>query len=99
MTYSSPYLLNAPYANLGAKVGFIWGGLCIFFLLFSIFFVPELKGRSLEETEEMFDTHLKRGSSRITRRLVSEPCSPLRALVTTPRRIGLWQLRPSMATR
>jgi heme/copper-type cytochrome/quinol oxidase subunit 3 len=59
VTYSSPYLLNAPYANLGAKVGFIWGGLCIFFLLFSIFFVPELKGRSLEETEEMFDTHLK----------------------------------------
>lgn len=53
VTYSVPYLLRAPLF-LGANVGWIFGGISSAALLFSVFFVPELKGRSLEETDELF---------------------------------------------
>ena len=58
VTYSSPYLLTTQGANLGPRVGFIFGSLCTYFCIFSIFFVPEVKGRSLEEIEEMFEARL-----------------------------------------
>lgn len=54
-SFSTPYLLNAPYANLKSKVGFIFGGLAICSFLFAYFCVPEMKGRSLEDINEMFD--------------------------------------------
>ncbi|EED19746.1 sugar transporter, putative [Talaromyces stipitatus ATCC 10500] len=49
-----PYLLSAQYANLGTKVGFIFGsiGVCIFIVSWII--IPETKGRSLEQLDEMF---------------------------------------------
>ncbi len=49
-----PYLLSADYANLGGKVGFIFGGCQIIVLLYSIFYIPETKDRTLEEIDEMF---------------------------------------------
>lgn len=51
VTYSSPYLLSSPGANLGAKVGFIFGCLCAYFCVYSIFFVPEMKVRYLKAPE------------------------------------------------
>ncbi|KAH8702070.1 putative sugar transporter [Talaromyces proteolyticus] len=53
-SFTTPYLLNAPYADLQSKVGFIFGGLAICSLLFAYFCVPEMKGRSLEEINQMF---------------------------------------------
>ena len=38
----------------GAKYGYIWAGSNFACLLFFLFFVPELKGRSLEEIDELF---------------------------------------------
>lgn len=58
VTFSVPYLLGKPGANLGANVGWIFGGDAVFGLIFSIFFVPELKGRSLEEVDELFEARL-----------------------------------------
>ena len=52
--YSVPYLLNSPGANLKAKVGYIFGSICICSFLYCVFFVPELKNRSLEEVDELF---------------------------------------------
>ena len=55
VTYSIPYLLTPSGVNLGAKVGWILGGISSFMLFYSIFFVPELMGRSLEEVDELFE--------------------------------------------
>jgi SP family sugar:H+ symporter-like MFS transporter len=53
--YSVPYLLNKPGAGLGAKVGYIFAAISICAFFFTVFFVPELKGRSLEEVDELFE--------------------------------------------
>ncbi|KAH8812767.1 general substrate transporter [Xylogone sp. PMI_703] len=53
-SFTIPYLLKAPYANLGAKVGFIYGSLCVAMVVVAYFFIPELKGRSLEEVDQLF---------------------------------------------
>lgn len=36
----TPYLINASYANLGAKVGFIFGGISILVFIWCFFFLP-----------------------------------------------------------
>ncbi|KAH8881161.1 general substrate transporter [Thozetella sp. PMI_491] len=53
-TFATPYLLNAPYANLGAKVGFIFGGTALLAIFFAWACVPECKGRTLEEIDRLF---------------------------------------------
>ncbi|KAI1094834.1 general substrate transporter [Rostrohypoxylon terebratum] len=47
----TPYLVNVNEANLGPKVFFLWGSLCCLSLTFAYFFVPELKGLSLEQAD------------------------------------------------
>lgn len=47
----TPYLVGPDEANLGPKVFFLWGSLCIFSTLFAYFLVPELKGLSLEQAD------------------------------------------------
>ncbi|OLN86397.1 High-affinity glucose transporter RGT2 [Colletotrichum chlorophyti] len=54
VNFTLPYLLNAPYAALQSKVGFIFGSIAICSGLFVFFCVPECKGRSLEEIDRMF---------------------------------------------
>ena len=54
VNFTIPYLMNAPYANLGGKVGFIFGSLAVLAFVFTYFCVPECKGRSLEEIDRMF---------------------------------------------
>jgi hypothetical protein len=53
-SFTLPYLLKAPYAALGAKVGFIYGSFCCAMVVLAYLFVPELKGRSLEEVDQLF---------------------------------------------
>ncbi|PON24201.1 hypothetical protein TGAM01_v206889 [Trichoderma gamsii] len=55
-SFTIPYLLNAPYAALGAKVGFIYGAINVLMVVAAYFFIPEMKGRSLEEVDELFAT-------------------------------------------
>ncbi|KAK1720215.1 hypothetical protein CaCOL14_005865 [Colletotrichum acutatum] len=54
VNFTLPYLLNAPYAALQSKVGFIFGSIAVFSALFVFFCVPECKGRSLEEIDRIF---------------------------------------------
>jgi hypothetical protein len=42
--FSLPYLLYAPYANLGMKVGFIFAPFCVLALVWGYLFIPECKG-------------------------------------------------------
>ncbi|KAH7031122.1 general substrate transporter [Microdochium trichocladiopsis] len=47
----TPYLVGEDEANLGSKVFFLWGSLCILSVTFAYFLVPELKGLSLEQAD------------------------------------------------
>jgi len=51
---SIPYLINPNSVNLGAKVGFIFGGCEIAIFIWTILYLPETKDRTLEEIDEMF---------------------------------------------
>jgi SP family sugar:H+ symporter-like MFS transporter len=55
VTYFSPYIQDAGYGNLQGKIGFVWGSGSIIAILFVFFYIPELKGRTIEELDEMFD--------------------------------------------
>ncbi|KAL0940279.1 vegetative cell wall protein gp1 [Colletotrichum truncatum] len=55
VAFTMPYLLNAPYANLGSKVGLIFGSIASLSLVFVYLCVPECKGRTLEEIDMLFE--------------------------------------------
>lgn len=54
VSFSIPYLLYEPYAGLGSKVGFIFGSTAALAFLFTIFCIPECKGKTLEEIDGLF---------------------------------------------
>ena len=54
-SFFTPYLLNPPYADLQSKVGLIYGSIAVCSFFFAFFCVPEMKGRSLEDINEMFE--------------------------------------------
>jgi SP family sugar:H+ symporter-like MFS transporter len=56
VTFSLPYLLSAPYANLESKVGFIYAVVALCAIVFTYYAVPECKGRSLEDVDYMFNS-------------------------------------------
>ena len=53
-SFTVPYLLNPPYAALGGKIGFIYGSINWAMVAVAYLFIPELKGRTLEEVDQMF---------------------------------------------
>ncbi|KAJ5464666.1 uncharacterized protein N7458_000352 [Penicillium daleae] len=53
-SFTIPYLINAQYANLGGKVAFIYGGINIIMVVVAFLYIPELKGRTLEEVDQLF---------------------------------------------
>ena len=52
VTFTLPYLFTT--AQIGARVGFVYAGATVLSLLFVTLLLPETRGRSLEEIEEMF---------------------------------------------
>ncbi|KAK0377532.1 hypothetical protein CLIM01_05084 [Colletotrichum limetticola] len=58
VAFTLPYLLNAPYANLGSKVGLIFGTISFLSLVFVYLCVPECKGRTLEEVDMLFELNI-----------------------------------------
>ena len=59
MTVAIPYLINPDEANLGGKLGFFFGGLSIPCLIWWYLRVPEMKGRTYEELDIMFERNVK----------------------------------------
>lgn len=55
ISFSVPYLVNADYAALGARVGFLYGSTAVVVTVLCWLFVPEMKGRSLEELDALFE--------------------------------------------
>jgi len=54
IAYSTPYMVNADYANLQSKVFFIWGTFCFVCIAFVYFMIYETKGLSLEQVDELY---------------------------------------------
>lgn len=54
ISFTYPYLEDADEANLGGRLGFIYGTISFFGLIFSIFCVPETKNLELEEMDMRF---------------------------------------------
>lgn len=52
-SFTIPYLVNSEYANLGAKLGFVYGSINVAMGILVYFFIPELKGRTLEEVDQL----------------------------------------------
>lgn len=50
-----PYLYNTDEANLGGKIGWIFAAMGVIALVVIYFEVPETKGRSFEDLDEMFN--------------------------------------------
>ncbi|KAK5061760.1 Plasma membrane low glucose sensor [Exophiala sp. CCFEE 6388] len=57
LAYATPFMVNSGKgnANLGSKVFFIWGSLCVLCAVFVHFFIYETKGLSLEQVDELYE--------------------------------------------
>ncbi|KAH8925506.1 general substrate transporter [Atractiella rhizophila] len=53
-----PYLSDKGYAGLESKITFVWGSLAAAGFVWAWFFVPETRGLTLEELDEMFESRL-----------------------------------------
>ncbi|KAJ5784356.1 uncharacterized protein N7503_009568 [Penicillium pulvis] len=54
VNFCTPYFINPEHLNWGAQYGYIWAGSNFVCVIFFYFFMPEMKGRSLEELDEIF---------------------------------------------
>lgn len=57
-TFTAPYFINPASLNWGPKYGYIWFPSCFIGVAWVWFFLPETKGRTLEEIDEMFENRL-----------------------------------------
>lgn len=60
----TPYMVDEDKGNLGAKVFFIWGSLCTCCFVYSYFLIPETKGLTLEQVDQMLSETNPRTSAR-----------------------------------
>ncbi|KAK3695809.1 general substrate transporter [Podospora appendiculata] len=54
-TFTAPYFINPASLNWGPRYGYIWFPSATVALIWVFFFLPETKGRTLEEIDEMFE--------------------------------------------
>ncbi len=53
-----PYIFNVDEGDLGAMTGFVYAGMCVVGLIITFFYVPEMKGRTTAEIDQMFELKL-----------------------------------------
>ncbi|GME57872.1 putative high-affinity glucose transporter protein [Neofusicoccum parvum] len=63
ITYINPFVQDSP-GNLGSRVGMIYASISIAAIVFVYLVVPEMRGRSLEELDEMFQAGVPAWRSR-----------------------------------
>ena len=54
-TFTAPYFINPESLNWGPRYGYIWFPSCCVGAIWVFLFLPETKGRTLEEIDEMFE--------------------------------------------
>lgn len=82
VAFFTPYFINSDQLNWGPKYGYIWGGSNLILAVWAFIFVPETKGRSLEQLDELFEKHVparKFSSFVVDRSLVEERQGGLRS--------------------
>ncbi|KIW38034.1 uncharacterized protein PV06_10010 [Exophiala oligosperma] len=57
-TFTAPYFINPASLDWGPRYGYIWFPSCVVGAVWVYFFLPEVKGRTLEEIDEMFGARL-----------------------------------------
>ncbi|KAF1953111.1 MFS transporter [Byssothecium circinans] len=57
-TFTAPFFINPAALNWNAQYGYIWFVSCIIMTIFTYFFLPETRDRTLEEIHEMFEVGL-----------------------------------------
>lgn len=57
-TFTAPYFINPASLNWGPRYGYIWFPSCVIAAAWVFFFLPEVKNRTLEEIDEMFEARL-----------------------------------------
>ncbi|KAJ6057495.1 uncharacterized protein N7446_008394 [Penicillium canescens] len=71
MVFYNGCIATASYivaTEVGARYGYIWAGSNFVALLFILFFMPEMKGRTLKELNEIFAARISSVSMRHARR-------------------------------
>ncbi|KAF2689657.1 MFS transporter [Lentithecium fluviatile CBS 122367] len=53
-SFTTPYFINSKELNWGAKVAYIWAASNAITFVYFYFMLPEMRGRSLEEIDELF---------------------------------------------
>ncbi|KAJ4307899.1 hypothetical protein N0V84_012427 [Fusarium piperis] len=53
-SFVAPYLFNSDYANLKAKIGYVFGAFMFIFAVLAFLYVPETRRRTYEELDELF---------------------------------------------
>lgn len=53
-SFVAPYIFNPDYANLKAKIGYIFGSFMLVFAVLAYLCVPETRRRTYEELDELF---------------------------------------------
>ncbi|KAL1861769.1 hypothetical protein VTK73DRAFT_6919 [Phialemonium thermophilum] len=56
--FTAPYFINPASLGWSAKYGYIWFGSNLILFIFTVFFIPETRDRTLEEIDEMFEAKL-----------------------------------------
>ncbi|KAK3485533.1 general substrate transporter [Neurospora hispaniola] len=60
----TPYMVDEDKGNLGPKVFYIWGGLCTCCFIYAYLLVPETKGLTLEQVDQMLSESTPRTSAK-----------------------------------
>ncbi|KAJ9119399.1 hypothetical protein QFC24_005632 [Naganishia onofrii] len=60
----TPYMVGETRGNLRSSVFFVWGGLCTAAFVYAIILVPETKGLTLEQVDQMFEESTPRTSAK-----------------------------------
>lgn len=60
----TPYMVDEDKGNLGPKVFYIWGGLCCCCFVYAYLLVPETKGLTLEQVDQMMAETTPRNSAK-----------------------------------
>ncbi|KAL8276099.1 hypothetical protein RQP46_011481 [Phenoliferia psychrophenolica] len=75
----TPYITDAGYGNLQAKITFIWAGAIVLFTGLVFFFVPETKGLSLIQVDELYHARVVAWRSADWKPFSDDPHSALKS--------------------